>query len=145
MAVREGDIFFEKWRGTSSKVEEVFGQKIPTILEESPMPASSIGSRLKAQLTKYALAVSEGLSRPQRKFVQQMLYGIQATQDVKLSSIARSLQENIALIKTEDRLSRNLGAEALDVHLLQRLAEMGSRRVGAPTVLCLDLSDVRKE
>ena len=109
------------------------------------MSSSNLGSRLKAQLTKYALAVSEGLSRPQRKFVQQMLYGIQATQDVKLSSIARSLQENIALIKTEDRLSRNLGSEALDVHLLQRLAEMGSRRVGAQTVLCLDLSDVRKE
>jgi hypothetical protein len=109
------------------------------------MSSSSVGSRLKAQLTKFSLAVSEGLSRPQRKFVQQMLYGIQATQDVKLSSISRSLQENIALIKTEDRLSRNLGAEALDVHLLRRLAEMGSRRVGAPTVLCLDLSDVRKE
>jgi hypothetical protein len=74
-----------------------------------------------------------------------MLYGIQATQDVKLSVIARSLQENIALIKTEDRLSRNLAAEALDVHLLRRLAEMGSRRVTSQTVLCRDLSDVRKE
>ena len=109
------------------------------------MAISNVGSRLKAQLTKFALTVSEGLSRPQRKFVHQMLYGIQATQDVKLSSIARSLQEKIPLIKTEDRLSRNLGAEALDVHLLQRLAEMGSRHLTAQTVLCLDLSDVRKE
>jgi hypothetical protein len=100
---------------------------------------------LKAQLTKFSLTVSEGLTRPQRKFVHQMLYGIQATQDVKLSAIARSLQEKIALIKTEDRLSRNLAAETLDVHLLQRLAEMGSGRVTWRTVLCLDLSDVRKE
>jgi len=109
------------------------------------MSTSSVGARLKAQLTKFSLALSDGLSRPQRKFVQQMVYGIQAAQDVKLSSIARSLQEKITLIKTEDRLSRNLGAEVLDVHLLQRLAEMGSRRVSANTVLCLDLSDVRKE
>ena len=109
------------------------------------MGATNLGSRLKAQLTKFALAVSEGLTRPQRKFVHQMLYGIQATQDVKLSAIARSLQEKVALIKTEDRLSRNLAAEALDLHLLQRLAEMGSRRVSSQTVLCLDLSDVRKE
>jgi len=109
------------------------------------MRASSVGSRLKAQITKFALSVSEGLSRPQRKFVHQMLYGIQASQDVKLSSIARSLQENIPLIKTEDRLSRNLAAEALDVHLLRRVAELGSRQVTAQTVLCLDLSDVRKE
>jgi hypothetical protein len=109
------------------------------------MSASNVGSRLKAQLTKFSLAVSEGLTRPQRKFVHQMLYGIQATQDVKLSAIARSLQENLALIKTEDRLSRNLASPALDVHLLQRLAEMGSRRLTSQTVLCLDLSDVRKE
>ena len=109
------------------------------------MAASNVGSRLKAQITKFALMISDGLSRPQRKFVHQMLYGMQAAQDVKLSSIARSLQERIALIKTEDRLSRNLGAEALDVHVLRRLAELGSRHVRAQTVLCLDLSDVRKE
>jgi hypothetical protein len=109
------------------------------------MAATTLGSRLKAQLSKFSLAVSEGLPRPQRKFVHQMLYGIQATQDVKLSSIARSLQEKLALIKTEDRLSRNLAGEALDLHLLRRLAEMGSRRVTARTVRCLDRSDVRKE
>jgi hypothetical protein len=109
------------------------------------MGATGLGSRLKAQLSKFSLAVSEGLTRPQRKFIHQMLYGIQATQDVKLSSISRSLQEKVALIKTEDRLSRNLASPALDIHLLQRLAEMGSRRVTSRTVLCLDLSDVRKE
>jgi hypothetical protein len=37
-----------------------------------------------------------------------MLYGIQASKDVKLSNIARALKEEQALIKTEDRLSRNL-------------------------------------
>jgi hypothetical protein len=109
------------------------------------MSASSLASRLKAQLSKFSLALSKGLTRPQRKFVQQMLYGIQATQEVKLSAIARSLQENIALIKTEDRLSRNLAGEALDLHLLQGLAEMGGCRVSSQSVLCLDLSDVRKE
>ena len=109
------------------------------------MSATSLGSPLKAQLTKFSLAVSERLTRPQRKFVHQILYGIQATQDVKLSGIRRSLQEKVPLIKTEDRLSRNLGAPALRTHLLQRLAEMGSSRVSSRTVLCLDLSDVRKE
>jgi hypothetical protein len=46
-----------------------------------------------------------------------MLFGIQASQDVKLSNIARSLQEDISLIKTEDRLSRNLHAEELETYL----------------------------
>lgn len=109
------------------------------------MEPSNLGSRLKAQLSKFSLELSEGLSRPLRKFVGQMLFGVQASQDVKLSSIARSLQEKIPLIKTEDRLSRNLAAEELQIHLGERLARLGSRRVEPTTVLCLDLSDVRKE
>ena len=72
------------------------------------MQDNKLRSRLKAQLTKFTLEVCQTLSRPQQKFVGQMLYGIQASQDVKLSNIARSLQEQIPLIKTEDRLSRNL-------------------------------------
>ena len=49
------------------------------------------------------------------------------------------------MIKTEDRLSRNLQAQELESHLSEQLAKLGSRRVEANTVLCLDLSDVRKE
>src|SRR5438046_1451980 len=74
-----------------------------------------------------------------------MRFGIQASQGVKLSNIARSLQEEIPLLKTEDRLSRNLQAEELETHLRQGLLRLGRRRVGTNTVLCLDLSDVRKE
>jgi hypothetical protein len=109
------------------------------------MQSSKVRSRLKAQLTKFTLELSEGLSKPLRAFVGEMLFGIQASQDVKLSNIARSLQEEIPLIKTEDRLSRNLQAQELESHLSERLVELGSRRVEANTVLCLDLSDVRKE
>ncbi len=109
------------------------------------MQSNKVRSRLKAQLTKFTLEISEGLSKPLRAFVGEMLFGIQASQDVKLSNIARSLQEEIPLIKTEDRLSRNLQAQELESHLSERLAKLGSRRVEANTVLCLDLSDVRKE
>ena len=78
------------------------------------MQDSKLRSRLKAQLTKFTLELGQSLSRPHQKFVGQMLFGIQASQDVKLSNIARSLQEQIPLIKTEDRLSRNLKAKRLE-------------------------------
>ena len=109
------------------------------------MQDSKIRSRLKAQLTKFTTQLSEGLRKPLEKFVGEMLFGIQASQDVKLSQIARSLDEDIPLIKTEDRLSRNLKAKELESHLGPRLASLASRRVEANAVLCLDLSDVRKE
>jgi len=106
---------------------------------------SKIRSRLKAQLTRFNSELTVGLSKPLRNFVGEMLFGIQASQDVKLSNIARSLAEEIPLLKTEDRLSRNLQAEELETHLAQGLLRLGSRRVESNTVLCLDLSDVRKE
>ena len=109
------------------------------------MQHSKIRSRLKAQLTKFAAQLTVGLSKPLRNFVGEMLFGIQASQDIKLSSVARSLREDIPLIKTEDRLSRNLQAEELEVHLRTALLRLGSQRVQTDTVLCLDLSDVRKE
>jgi hypothetical protein len=106
---------------------------------------SKLRSRLKAQLTKFSTELCDGLSRPLERFVGQMLFGIQASQDVKLSNIARSLKEEIPLIKTEDRLSRNLKAGELEAELTPQLAKLASQRVGANTVLCLDLSDIRKE
>ncbi len=109
------------------------------------MQDSKLRSRLKAQLTKFSTELCGGLSRPLERFVGQMLFGIQASQDVKLSNIARSLKEEIPLIKTEDRLSRNLKAGELEAELTPQLVQLASQRVGANTVLCLDLSDIRKE
>jgi hypothetical protein len=109
------------------------------------MHDSKTRSRLKAQLTKFSAELCTGLSRPLTKFVTQMLFGIQASQDVKLSNIARALKEEIALIDTEKRLSRNLKAEKLEKELTPQLVRMGSQRVQPNTVLTLDLSDIRKE
>ena len=109
------------------------------------MQSSKVRSRLKAQLTKFHSELTEGLSKPQREFVGEMLFGIQASRDVKWSQIARCLDEEIPLIKTEDRLTRNLKAKALEEPRSERLVAMGSRRVEQNTVLGLDLSEVRKE
>jgi hypothetical protein len=106
---------------------------------------SRIRSRLKAQLTKFSSELCEGLSKPLAKFASQMLFGIQSSQDVKLSNIARSLQEDISLIRTEKRLSRNLKSGELEKELTRQLVKMGSPRVQPNTVLALDLSDIRKE
>ena len=109
------------------------------------MHDSRIRSRLKAQLTKFSSELCEGLSKPLAKFASQMLFGIQSSQDVKLSNIARSLQEDISLIRTEKRLSRNLKSGELEKELTRQLVKMGSPRVQPNTVLALDLSDIRKE
>jgi hypothetical protein len=109
------------------------------------MHDSKLRSRLKAQLTKFSSELCAGLSKPLGRFVSQMLFGIQSSQDVKLSNIARSLKEDISLIRSEKRLSRNLKSAELEKELTPQLVRMGSPRVQPNTVLALDLSDIRKE
>ena len=109
------------------------------------MHDSKVRSRLKAQLTKFCAELCGGVSKPLGKFIGQMLYGIQSSQDVKLSNIGRALGEDIPLIRTEKRLSRNLKHAELETELTTRLVEMASTRIQQDTVLALDLSDIRKE
>ena len=72
------------------------------------MGNSRIVAVVKGQLSKFSGIISKDLPKAKRRFVREMKYGIQAAKDVKLSSITRSLNEPFPLIKTEDRLSRNL-------------------------------------
>jgi hypothetical protein len=126
-------------------VEGFFCQKIQSTPEAAPVHDSKVRSRLKAQLTKFSSELCAGLSKPLARFVSQMLFGIQSSQDVKLSNIGRSLNEEISLIRTEKRLSRNLKSGELEKELTPQLIRMGSSRVQPNTVLALDLSDIRKE
>lgn len=109
------------------------------------MHDSKVRSRLKAQLSKFTSELCGGLSKPLTKFVSEMLYGIESSQDVKLSNIGRALGEAIPLIRTEKRLSRNLKHAEIETELTSKLVAMASTRICEDTVLALDLSDIRKE
>lgn len=103
-----------------------------------------IGEKIKEQIERFSRIISGGMFKPRRKFISQMLFGIQASRDVKLSNIGRSLDEPVDLIKTEWRLSRNLQQEDLTDRVNEVLIKDGSKRVGEDTVLALDLSDINK-
>ncbi len=105
---------------------------------------SKIAGKIKAQITRFAHKISGGYKKPVRKWMIQMLYGIQASKDVKLSNIARSLNEEIPLIKTETRLSRNLGRTDLTEPINGKLIAEGGKRIQQETVIVLDLSDLDK-
>ena len=105
---------------------------------------SKIAGKIKAQITRFAHKISGGYKKPVRKWMIQMLYGIQASKDVKLSNIARSLNEEIPLIKTETRLSRNLGRTDLTEPINGKLIAEGGKRIQQETVIALDLSDLDK-
>lgn len=105
---------------------------------------SKLGWKIKSQISRYASRLSQGLSKPKRRFVAEMLFGIQASKDVKVSQIARTLEESISLIKTENRLCRNLADQDLTDSVNRWLCWEGSGQVDEETVLAVDIGDIRK-
>ena len=58
--------------------------------------------------------LSSGLPKVGQRLVAELLYGIQASQSVTLTKIARTLEEKVSIQKTEERLSRQLSRKALE-------------------------------
>jgi hypothetical protein len=100
--------------------------------------------KIQGEILRFGESVSEGLKKPRRKFISQMIFGIQAMRDIKLSNVSRSLEEEIKLIKVEQRLSRQIGKEDLTKQINERIIAKGAKKIKADTVLALDLTDVQK-
>ncbi len=97
------------------------------------------------QVARFSAKLSAGMKRPVQKFIGQMLFGILAAKDIKLSNIARSLKEVIALGKTETRLSRNVRARAVAEQVSAALIHDGASWIKDDTVLAIDISDIAKQ
>ena len=101
-------------------------------------------AKMREHLQAFSGRLSAGLPKPARRFVADALHGIAARGSVRLTEIARSLEEPIALAKTETRLSRNLARPELRRRVGEAVLDEGSARIGARTLLVLDLSDITK-
>ena len=69
--------------------------------------------KLREQILKFSGELSLEWPKVLRRFIAETIYGIQARQSVRLTEIARSLEERIALKKTQYRLCRQLGRRGL--------------------------------
>lgn len=106
---------------------------------------SKTTANLKGQMSKFSGIISKGFNKAKRKLIKEMLYGIQASKDVKLSNIARTLKERQALIKTEDRLSRNLDDEDFTDTINDEICRLASSKVTDDMVIAIDAGDIRKK
>lgn len=101
--------------------------------------------KLREQMVRFSGELSAGLPKVTRRFVTEMIFGIQARGSVRLTEVGRALGETISLKKTEERLSRRLGQRRLDREIQRRLIEHAAGRIEDDTLLVLDLSDVTKK
>lgn len=100
---------------------------------------------IKGQLSKFSGIISKDLPKSKQKLIKEILYGIQAAKDIKLSSITRSLKEPIPFIKTEDRLSRNLDDRDFTGAINSEICRLGSAKVLDDMVIAIDPGDIRKK
>ena len=105
---------------------------------------SILSSNLKRGLLRFSQRLSNGLSRPDFKFVSQMIYGMLCSQSCHLSEIARRLDEPIRLKKTIERLSRNLSKFTQGGKLFENYIKKVKGSVSDRTILVIDDGDITK-
>ena len=72
------------------------------------MDYNRMARKLREKIGVFSGVLSNGTPKVAGRFVQEMIYGIQASQSVVLTKIGRTLEEEVSLKKVEERLSRQL-------------------------------------
>ena len=108
------------------------------------MNYARIASKLREKIIKFSGELSAGMPKVVCRFIAESLYGIQVRQSVRLTEIARALEEKIPLRKTHSRLSRQLGRAGLWREITHSLFRMSCSQVKEDTLLIMDLSDIAK-
>ena len=112
---------------------------------QTPMDANSTTiHRFKMQSNKFSGTISKNFAKTRKRLVKEMIFGIQASKDVKLSNIGRALMETIPLIKTEDRLSRNLSSEDMTLEINNQIMRLGKDKIDENMVIAIDPGDMMK-
>lgn len=65
-------------------------------------------NEMKRKIVNFSKFVSSGLKKSDKKFIGDMIYGLGACKDIKISNIARELHEDIKLDNTIERLCLHL-------------------------------------
>jgi len=104
------------------------------------MNIPQVAGRLRVQIIQFSGKLSVGLPKVMRRFVAEAIYGIAARGSVRLSDIARALEESILMKKTIDRLSSRLDYTGLKDHITGQVLDDASSRIGKDTLLIMILS-----
>ena len=108
------------------------------------MSIAKIAQKIQVQIHHFSGKLSRGMPKVCGRFIEEMVYGIQTRGSVRLSEIARSLNEGIPLKKTINRLSQQLKRPGLVEEIEEALIAQGTHRIQDKTLLVVDISDITK-
>ena len=105
---------------------------------------TTLNSNLKRGILNFSEKISKKFSRPDMKFICNMIFGILASKSCLLSEIGRKINEKISLSKTVTRLSRNLNDFDGGEELFEAYLKSIKNRYDDKSVLIIDGSDITK-
>lgn len=108
------------------------------------MHPARLAVKIQGQIERFSGKVSSGLTKPAARMVREVLVGVQARGSVRLSEIARALDEPVAMKKVIERLGRHLGRPQVRDQVQENLLELGAQRVRNETLLVVDPTDISK-
>jgi len=109
------------------------------------MNFSHLANKLRYKITKFSGILSKELDKTAKRFIQEAIYGIIASQSVMLTEIGRQLESRVSLKKIEERFSRQLIKPRIWSCLQKNILSLASEKVKDKTLLILDLSDLKKK
>jgi len=101
-------------------------------------------SFVQAKLTDFSNKVSEGYSKPVRKFFKDMLFGLCGTGSPSIHNIVKVLQDGTSTKKSSERLYRNISRPGLAEDIDNTLMEEIRPKVKKDTIFIVDESDIEK-
>ncbi len=104
-----------------------------------------LGVKLRVQMHHFSGKLCAGWGKVAGRFVEEMIYGINARGSVRLSEVARSLVEETSLKKRIDRLSRNLGRRELADEIGRSVLAQAAVKIKEDTLLIIDPTDIVKK
>ena len=93
------------------------------------MNDSKCAAKLRAQLKRFLGELLPHFSRPKVSFLGDMIYGLMAGGDVKLSSICRAYRPRITMKKAGDRLCMHLNDKRIEEVLHNFIAGKVAKRI----------------
>ena len=104
-----------------------------------------IGRKLRQQIHYFSGELCKDMGRVASRFVEEAVFGISCSGSVRLTQMARALEEQISLHATHKRLSRNLADEGLEDKIGDNVLMLGSKHIKENTLLIVDPSDIQKK
>jgi len=99
---------------------------------------------LQGKLYDLVYFLSKNLSRPETKFVLQMIQGIIKSKSCIVRQISKILEEDISVKKTSERLRNHLSTDGLGNEIQQSILKISARRINKNTIIAMDDSDLIK-